>query len=46
MVSPLSPLCIKFRRGNGDPVMRVGLWLRVFADTGLGVSSSDIQLVV
>ena len=42
-VSPLSPLCIKVRRGNGDPVMRVGLWLLVFAETGMGISSSDIQ---
>ena len=45
-VSPLFPLCIKVRRGNGDPVMRVGLWLLVFAETGWGVSSSDIQLAV
>ena len=47
LVSPLFPLSIKVRRGNGDvPVMRVGLLLLVFAETGVGVLSSDIQAVV
>ena len=34
-------------RSNGDPVIRVGLWLQVFAETGValsGAASSDIQL--
>ena len=40
-VSPLSPLSIKVLWGNGDgPVTRVGLLLRVLADTG--VLSVDI----
>ena len=41
VVSPLFPLSIKVLCGNGDPVMRVGLLLLVFAETG--VASSDIQ---
>ena len=42
-VSPLFPLSIKVRRGSGDdPVIRVGLLLLVFAETGV-VSSVDIQ---
>ena len=47
MFSPLFPLSIKVLRGNGDvPVTRVGLLLRVLADTGVGVSSLvDIQTV-
>ena len=43
LVSPLFPLSINVLRGNGDPVIRVGLLLLVFAETG--VVSSDIQLV-
>ena len=42
VVSPLFPLCINVRRGIGVPVTRIGLLLRVFAETG--VLSSDIQL--
>ena len=43
LVSPLYPLSIKVRRGSGDnPVIRVGLLLLVFAETGV-VSSADIQ---
>ena len=41
LVSPLFPLSIKVLRGNGDPVIRVGLLLLVFAETG--VVLSDIQ---
>ena len=42
-VSPLFPLSIKVLWGNGDvPVTRVGLLLRVLADTG--VLSVDIQI--
>ena len=44
VVSPLFPLSIKVLCGNGVPVTRVGLLLRVLADTGVGVSSTvDIQ---
>ena len=46
LVSPLFPLSIKVLRGNGDvSVTRVGLLLRVLADTGVS-SLVDIQISV